>query len=235
MKKMVKNIRSLGFSLTEDECLFEAKGEVIQRPHIATALLKKKENITIVEGLMKKLKVAAGKDEEEKERYKRVLAKITPDLPNPYFQVVFELFLTKDAFIKGIYVGKKGILPMDETVDLIRNAGGVTILAHWSESKKKFSLEMIEKMFQEKRLDGAEIVFNLYYLEMGREAELRTDQGLIKALVDKYGVLTSGGSDTHIKERLIQLAETKWLAKQTIGLTETILRNKKVFKDWSTV
>jgi len=107
-------------------------------------------------------------------------------------------------------------------------------LAHWSEAQDKFPLSKVEKAFKKSVFDGAEVVYDYYRVRMGEEKELRAEQKEIKKLVKKYNLLTSGGSDVHAKEGVTDFYSTPWMAKQTQGLVEKMLK-KKVFKGWSTI
>ncbi len=236
LAKLVKNIRQLGFDLTKKECLSEARGEMVQRPHIVAALLKKDKNTQIIKQLIRKFKKESKKSTVLKEKYLSMEKQMKAEKDNPYRQPVYVLFLSSGAFIKGVYVGKKIALDLDGNVKLIRDAGGIAILAHWSECKDKFPLKEVEKVFKEKRIDGAEIVYDFYRIGMGEEKELRQEQGQIKKLVKKYNLLVSGGSDAHSAEGLVRFAKTPWAAEQTVGLVEKMLARKRgLFRGWSTV
>ena len=233
--EMVKNLKKIGFQITAKECLAESFGEIIQRPHIVAALLKKDENIRIIKQLIKKFKKESEKNPVLKEKYLRMKKQMKAEKDNPYRQPVYVLFLGPNAFVPGVYVQKEGGLDYPKACDLIRQAGGIAILAHWSECKDKLPIEAVEKMFKDGRIDGAEIVYDFYRIGMGEERELRQEQEQIKKLVKKYKLLASGGSDAHSAEGLIRFARTPWAIKQTVGLVEKMLIKKKVFRGWSTV
>lgn len=235
MKKLVKNIKQLGFTLREDDCLAESRGEVVQRPHIVAALLKKRKNIELIKKMIMDLKVKAKVDLRAKRFYRQIKKRMEANPDDPYRQSVYKLFLDDQAYIKGVYLPKKGVLDFDRTVKLIRNAGGIAILAHWSEYRHQFPLEWVEKVFREGRIDGAEIVYDFYRIKLGEEEELRKEQRAIKELVRKYGLLASAGSDVHLPEELGQICQNEYYARQTIGLAEEMIRKKKVFLGWSTL
>jgi len=236
LTKLIKNIRQLGFDLTKKECLSEASGEVVQRPHVVSALLKKDKNIRLIKQLIKKFKKESKKSAVLKEKYLSMEKQMKAEKDNPYRQPVYALFLSPRAFIKGIYVGKGGGLDLNGAVKLIRDAGGIAILAHWSECKDKFPIEAVEKVFKGGQIDGAEIVYDFYRIGMGEEKELRAEQNQIEKLVRKYNLLASGGSDAHSAEGLVRFARTPWAARQTVGLVEKMLIKKRgLFKGWSTV
>ncbi|MBC7525993.1 MAG: PHP domain-containing protein, partial [Chthonomonadaceae bacterium] len=88
----------------------------------------------------------------------------------------------------GYYVERERI-GQAEAIQLIHGAGGVAILAH--PNNLKLSVEETEKVIlslQEKGLDGIEARYNLH---------TPSDNTRYLALAEKYGLLTSGGSDFH--------------------------------------
>ena len=92
------------------------------------------------------------------------------------------------------------------------------------------------KVVQEERIDGAEVVYDLYRIDMGEEKELRAEQGQVEDLIERYRLLKSGGSDAHTRERLIQMTKTPWFAQKTVGMTEKILAVKPdLFNKWSSL
>jgi predicted metal-dependent phosphoesterase TrpH len=120
---------------------------------------------------------------------------------------------------------------LDETVKVIHNAGGVAILAHWSFSKSKVDKKMIEKLFKENRLDGAEITFGLGVTE--RQEEIKKDMETMKRLTEKWDKLQSGGADIHKGEDFKYFVEAKWYAEKTIGLTERMIKQMHIIPQFS--
>lgn len=220
MERMVKNLRSLGFKISKEDCLKESGGESVGRPHIVAALMKKEKNLKIIEELKNKMAKEAAHSPEIQRKYEKMIA--AGQSYRPYFYPFF-LFLDKKAFLADIFVDYLYWKDMDESVKLIRDAGGVAILAHWSFSKYKVDGKMIEKFFKEGRLDGAEIVFRGAGPN-GFNKEFKKDMEIMEKLTQKYNVLQSGGGDSHTKEDLKLFAKQKWLAQKTIGLVEKMMK-----------
>lgn len=212
MGKIVKNLRTLGFEISKEDCLRESYGETIGRPHIVSALKKKSKNLKIIEKLRKQMEKDSENDFKTKEKYDKMMTRGETEYP-------YSLFLKSGAFLPNIYVDYPYWKEMDESVKLIRNAGGIAILAHWTFSKYMIDIKMIEKFFKEKRLDGAEIVFggdNVFNMNV----ELRNDMKSMEKLTKKCKVLQSGGMDSHKKEDFEFFVKDEELAKKTINLVE---------------
>lgn len=235
MKKIVKAMTEFGFDISIDDCLKEATGQTIQRPHLVAALLKKDKNLTLIKKVIADIREKGKKKAKMAEFYKEIEKVIRAEPGNPYRQAFYPIFLTNNAFVKGAYFSRDFVLDLDQSVELIRNAGGLAILAHWSECRHGFPIEMVEKVFKEKRMDGAEIVYDLYRIGLGEEDQLRQEQDQIKKLVKKYHLLASGGSDAHDLETIENFSQTEWFAKQTVGLVEKMMEEEGIFKGWQTV
>jgi len=216
MKRMVKHLRSLGFEITEHDCLKESNGETIGRPHIVAALLKKEKNLKIIEQLKNKMAKEAERDPAIKQKYENMIARGETQYP-------YVLFLGNNAFIPDIYVDYLYCKNMDESVKLIRDAGGVAILAHWVFTKHKVDAQMIEKFFKEKRLDGGEIVFALGISSVSNQ-EAKNDMKIMEKLTEKYNMLQSGGGDSHTKQDFEFFAQQKYFAEKTIGMIEKMMK-----------
>lgn len=230
-RKMVKNISKLGFSLTlEDIERFSEDGS-LGRPHIARAILEKKENLIVMEDIMKQLKKVAESDTDLAKRYKEV--KIHDN-----FQRVFDLFLANESFLKGVYVPYLHRISMDEVVALIRGAGGIAILAHWSYYKDKITPKLVEKFAKEGRIDGFETV---YAFRKGGERvppEFEKDMLYLREIAQKYDLVWGGGGDFHAREEFSVMldSDTTKYAEQTFGLVERILKkHPKLDKTWTTL
>jgi len=138
-------------------------------------------------------------------------------------------------YLPDIYVNYGYWLDMDKNVEMIREASGVALLAHWSFSKNKVNEKMIAEFFQEKRLDGAEITFGSYRAVDMHDPEIKNDLEIIKKLTEKYNVLQSGGGDTHKKTDFELFVREKWFAKRTIGLVEKMAKIKKLNLEFSSL
>ena len=76
-----------------------------------------------------------------------------------------------------------------EGIELIRNAGGVPILAHPLHYKlKEAEIEKLLKRFTDSGLMGLEVFYSNHSLQ---------DENFARKLAKKYNLLPSGGSDFH--------------------------------------
>jgi len=224
MAQMVKNLQNLGFEISTDDCLEESGGEAVGRPHIVAALKKKEHNLKIIQNLKNKMAKDTKNDPELKERYEKMIEHGEDRYP-------YILFLDTAAYIPNTYVDFPYHTDLDETVRLIRGAGGVAILAHWSFSKSKVDEKVIGELFKEGRLDGAEIVFGLGVTE--KRDEIGQDMETMKKLTEQWNKLQSGGADIHKGEDFKYFVEAKWYAEKTTGLTERMVKQGKIDPQFS--
>ena len=228
-KEIITNCKSLGLDISYDEVQKQVTGTV-GRPHIAKAILSKEKNIKIMSQLEKKLFQEAKKNDELKETYEKVK---NADL----WQKVFTLFLSNNSYIKNVYVHYVDQIYMDDAVSLIRNAGGIALIAHWTYFKDKLPLTLVEKFCQEKRIDGLETVYALGVEEFNQN-EFEADMKNLDHLCDKYNLAKGGGGDFHKKEdfKLINNPRFSGFASRTKGLIERVLKlYPYLSKRWSTL
>ncbi|HUW21960.1 MAG TPA: hypothetical protein VMW41_04850 [Candidatus Bathyarchaeia archaeon] len=224
MKRMVKNLNQLGFRITADDCLRESQGESMGRTHIVSALKKRPEYGKIIEILKKKMKEDSLRNKKIKIKYQELIDRGPEQYP-------FALFLTDNAYLPGIYVNHLYSLPLNMTVSLIREAGGIAILAHWSFIKKKIDLILVEKLLREKRLDGLEIVYS--HSSTAIRKKIYQDIKELKRVAELNNCLRSGGIDSHTKQNIRSFLRNKRLAPLTRGLTRGIIRHGKIDTSWS--
>src|SRR3989344_7728562 len=124
---------------------------------------------------------------------------------------------------------------MDEAVKLIRDAGGVAILAHYFTVKQKMSLEALERVVSEKRVDGVEVVYGLREYGTTGEAEMSKERQALREMTKKYGVLALGGSDAHTVDDLEKFVMNDWFSSETVGFTKKILDTGRVSKKFSSL
>lgn len=223
MTRMVKSLGKLGFNITEKMCLDVSDGESVGRPHIVKAINSKKENRKVIEKLRKKMEEESEKNNTLKEKYNYMIK--TGEDSYPYI-----LFLSDDSYIKGVYVDYLYRIDLDSCVKLIRDAGGVSIFAHWFTEIEKCDEDKMELLLKENRIDGVETVYGFY-------DDMRNDfikqRRILKKLVEKYQKLEGGGVDAHTRQHLVDFAKEEWYAGLTVGLAQKIIDSGKVDKKWS--
>ncbi|MEK7538341.1 MAG: PHP domain-containing protein [Patescibacteria group bacterium] len=227
MKGIVENLQKLGFRITEEDCLEMSGGESVGRPHVVQALEKYSENNVVMDSLRREMAKEAEGNPEVQKRYVRMIEKGERQYP-------YTLFLSADAYRNG-YVEHDYMPDFDEAVALIRNAGGVAVIAHYGTIRSKMSLDMLDKLLTEKRIDGAEVVYGMREYGTTEEKTLVAEQVAIRAMTQKHGALALGGSDAHTREELEYYAAQDWFSGETAGFTGRILETGRVSKKFSSL
>jgi hypothetical protein len=225
MKKIVENLQALGYKITDEDCFEMSGGESVGRPHIVRALAKYPENNLVTEKI--RLEMAADTNPEVRARYIQMMERGETQYP-------YILFLSPTAYRKG-YVEHDYMPDLDEAVGLIRNAGGVAIIAHYHTVRSKLPLEVFEKLLQEKRIDGAEVVYGLREYGTDGEKAILGEKARLREIIERNGALALGGSDAHTKEDLQNYVMNDWFSRETIGFTEKILKTGRVNKKFSSL
>jgi predicted metal-dependent phosphoesterase TrpH len=223
-KKIVKNLKKLGFDISIDDCLLQAQywdeGKTINRPHITAAIIGKEKNIEILKKIKTKMRRDSQSIPEVRKKYEEIKKSDIKRWP-------YQMFLDNNSYIKGVYVEYLYSLEFDKVVELIRGAGGVSILAHWTFCKNRVDINLVEKLLEEKRLDGVEVVYN-YYKSPERKKEIFFDMENLKKIAKKHNALQSGGADSHSEEDILRFVRDKDLAPKTIGMAEEIINNNNI-------
>lgn len=226
MTKIIKNLAGIGIHITEEDCLKASSGESVGRPHIVQAILSYPENVKRIEEIREDMEQAAQNDAKIKEEYDLMMQQGEHEYP-------YVLFLSADSFIPNIYLEIPYKPKLDDSVKLIRDAGGLSVIAHYFTAKKKLNLEFLEKLFAENRLDGAETVYGLWLSGTDAEKGLLEERQQLRDLIKKYKRVTSGGADVHSEDDLKAFAEKPDYAGETIGLAQKIIKNFKPNTEFS--
>ncbi len=228
MQSIVKNLKGIGFDISEKDCLKASDGESVARPHIVKALLAKEGNIKNIDKIRLKMAADAEKNLEIRKKYDSMMEQGSNQFP-------YVLFLSEDSYLKNIYVDYQYFIDMDSSVKLIRDAGGVALLAHYFTVAHKIDEIMLEKFFAENRLDGAETVFGLFGLNTKSviEEKITESRKIAKKLVAKYARIASGGADAHKNEDFEMFSKSGEYGNETVGMAENIVNTGLVDKTWS--
>lgn len=221
MERMVKNLQGIGFDITEQNCLLASGGEAVGRPHIVQAIKSKPENLNRIETL--RIKMSLETDEKIKDKYQSMMQKGETQYP-------YVLFLSEDSYIPNIYVDYLYWEDMDCVVKLIRDAGGLAFIAHYSTAKSKVSQEMMEQIMKSKRIDGVEVIYGMRGYEY---QDWANDMRWLSEKADQYGVLKSGGADLHTRDQMELFSQMTEFSEKTIGMAEKIIEQSDVFTTWS--
>jgi len=227
MKKIVENLQSLGFKITDEDCFEMSGGESVGRPHIVRALAKYPENNLVTEKIRLEMAKDAERDPELQERYSHMMQRGETQYP-------YVLYLSPNSYKKG-YVEHDYLPDLDEAVSLIRGAGGVAVIAHYYTIRSKMSLDIFEKLLKEKRIDGAEVVYGLREYNTPGEKAIDDERARLREIIARHGGLALGGSDAHTSEDLERYVANDWFSKESIGFTQKILGTGRVNKKFSSL
>jgi len=226
MQKMVSNLRAIGFDVTEEDCYRASQGESVGRPHIVKAIYYNEKNIARIEEIRLQMKKESENNLELRRKYDEMMSAGQRQYP-------YALFLGENSYISNVFVEYSFYVDLDTTVSLIRNAGGIALLAHPDTALPKVSKEKMEELVRDKRIDGIETVFGLWNLGTEREEISRSMRAFAKSLKEKYNLLPGGGADVHKVEDLRDFALDRTYSEQTIGFAEEIISSSKVNAKWS--
>ena len=214
MERIVSNLKGLGFTISADDCLEASGGESVGRPHIVKALHLHDENQSIIDRIKGEMAAAAVNDPSVAMDYMRMLERSESDYP-------YRLFLSADAFISDIYVDYLYSIDFDQSVKLIRDAGGIAVLAHWPTISKKINDIFLEGLVRDGRLDGLELRSGYFDSQVER-----AERDLI-AMAQRTGCITTYGIDGHRGVDIEQLGRETSLANKSVGQTAKILERVK--------
>lgn len=230
LTKYVKNLQGLGFKITEEEVLkFASDGGSIGRPHIYEALSQKPENAGIIAKFYEELKEKAKADPL---RAKQVEECELRGERQKWFVLVLTPEGLHSAHVEYSEVGVENV-SLDKVVRLIRGAGGLALIAHWSFLRDKFPLDVLEKIMKEERIDGTETVY-----AFGDNKPFLEDMSKLSGLCKKYNLVEGGGLDFHKPEDFQLLTDPLYAeyAKRTENLLEKILeKHPEIDKTWTTL
>lgn len=227
MQGMVKNLRSLGYRISERDCEEEAAGDSVGRPHIVRALSRYPENAKVTAALVEEMRDAARQNDEVRVKYERMLALGEAQYP-------YSLFLSPDAF-RPAYVEMTYIPDFDHAVRLVREAGGIASIAHYESIREKLSLAAVEKLLVTGRVDAVETVYGMRTIGTPLEQHTADERAALSAIVRKTGALETGGGDIHTLDDLQLYSSTAAFSRATEGFTKNILESGRVDRRWSSI
>lgn len=220
MERIVKNLNNLGLSITADECLRDSGGESVGRRNIANVIESYPENLEVIEAMRQKMAAESVHDMDIAMRYMRLMA-------SPQRDHMFQLFLSDDSWITGIYVDYLYSLSMEDSVKLIRDAGGIAVIAHWPTIRGQVNDEMLERFLAEGKLDGVEL--RTAYMAAGVMEAAET----MAAMAERTGAVTTFGTDAHSLADLQRYTQFGGPAAETMGMSDRLIERFDPDLYWS--
>jgi predicted metal-dependent phosphoesterase TrpH len=212
-ERIVVNLRAIGFDITVEDCLADSGGESVGRRNIARVLARSPRYEAVMDRLRQQMADEAKEDPEVAMDYMRLLDGPSSDQP-------FKLFLSNDSFLSDIYVDYLYSIDMDESVRLIRQAGGIAVLAHWATIESEISKAMLEEMLAAGRLDGIELRSGF------EDDEQDTIERELGEMADRTKAAKTYGVDGHTL-REIEGFVRRPVADRTIGQTAALIQRFK--------
>jgi predicted metal-dependent phosphoesterase TrpH len=222
MKLYVKHLQEVGFDVTEADVRAAATSRNIGKPHMVKAVLAKPANRAHMEALREEMRLAAEHDAALKARYDRMMA----DGPNQYPYV---LFMGSNSF-KPMAASDFGsaLLPYEDTVKLIRGAGGLAVAAHWHLEPEKMNKAELEVVLTAGGLDGIESeTINIISKRDVSAAAAET-----RELAERFGAFEIVTSDSHKRADLAAFVADS-AAERTIGATVRLVEKFRPDLEWS--
>ncbi len=210
MERIVKNLRSIGFDITVEDCMAESDGETVGRRNIANALKRSPRYELVMDRIKAQMADEAKQDPEVAMDYLRLFD--TPKNDHP-----FQLFLSEDSYLGGIYVDYLYNIDMDASVKLIRDAGGVAFIAHWSTVCRKIDAEMLEQMIIDKRLDGIEREWKVFDDTVG------VAKKAIPPILQRNNVMGTWGLDAHNLIDIDRFTRDEEASQASVGQTQALI------------
>ncbi len=214
MERMVGNLRNLGFKITVDDCLRVSGGDNVGRPHIVQALNAYPENATVIDRIKGEMETAAKTSPDIAMDYMYMLDRHPSDYP-------YRLFLSDDSFISGIYVDYLYSIDLDDSVKLIREAGGRAAIAHWWTYMRKIDAAALEGLLSDKRLDFVEVCSGMVDSRVERYGRD------LSQLAERLGLVQTIGIDGHNESDMGHYANNRQVMSRTEGQTARYI---EVFK-----
>jgi predicted metal-dependent phosphoesterase TrpH len=221
MKKYVAHLRSLGFTISEADILSVATSKNIASPHMVKALWLHPENRAVMEQIKSEMKAAAEHDEALAAKYAQTEKEGANQWP-------YTLFMGGHSFKPAPRTGFDVLRPYEDSVKLIRDAGGVALATHWHVEEEKMNEAELEAVLKVGGLDGIESEsVNMIGLRDGSQGAKRS-----RVLIERYDLLETLGSDSHTREDLEVFVKSS-AAHRSIGHTARLLARVKPDLSWS--
>jgi predicted metal-dependent phosphoesterase TrpH len=221
MERMVGNLRNLGFTISIDDCLEASGGDNVGRPHIVRALNSHLENRAVIAGIKDQMEAAAKTSPTIAMDYLYMLERHPSDHP-------YRLFLSDDAFIPGVYVDYLYSIDLDESVELIRQAGGKAAIAHWWTYLRKIDELAMEGLLRDKRLDFVEVCSGMVDHKVERYGKV-----LVEMAKRVGSIPQTIGIDGHSDSDIAHYANNRSVAVRTEGQTQAYIEAFKPNLDWT--
>lgn len=217
LERTVNNLKAAGFSISLDECLTLAGEGAVGSQHISRALLADETNIRKLEQIAEDMRLQSQQSPELSRKYQEMMKKVNSGQRHPY---VRDLLFADDAYLPDIYVSYLFSLDMDKTVDLIRRAGGIAIMAHWPTVRDAIKPSLLKSIASDGRIDG----FELRSVYNADPTQTEQDMKFLADIAMKNNLLVTIGIDGHSQSDFKSFSTIPGAVDSSIGQKERIDR-----------
>jgi len=229
LEAICRNLAKIGITVTPSDCERAAIASgsdlgSLGRPHIASAIAASPSNVRRVYELLADVAERSETDSALAARLARINAQ------TDFERKLYPLLLTENAIIPGVYVGYGTWKTVAECTQLIHNAGGISVIAHYATALREIPFPELRKMLTGRTaLDGAETIFN------DIEGAPQNVAGSVEKLLRECSaggtvLVAAGGGDIHKREQIAAYA-TSPHAQRSVGLTKAILGSGLVSRE----
>ncbi len=222
MKHMVKHLQSIGFKITEDDVARATEGSIVSSWHVVKAVQAHPENLELEKKLLEQMKEAGKTDADVKEKFEAMIEAGVVQYP-------YRLYMKASSFMPMPRAETySSLLSMDDSVKLIRDAGGIAVLAHWYFHTKFYKPERLEETVKASLLDGLETATENTTFDGNVDKEIE----FLHDLIARYNLIETVGGDTHYDRDLAHFAKSP-AAERSIGHTQKIIDRIQPNLEWS--
>ncbi|HSX14318.1 MAG TPA: hypothetical protein VLE72_00185, partial [Candidatus Saccharimonadales bacterium] len=222
MKHMVEHLQSIGFKISISDVQAAAGDSIIGSPHIVKAVQKHPENLALEKELLAKMKEQAKTSEDVKAKFEQMVEAGIVQYP-------YRLYMKASSFIPMPRAESyTALLSLEDSVDLIHQAGGVAVLAHWYFHTTIFKAARLEEAVGAGKLDGLETSTD----NTTFDGDVTSEVEMLRRLIEKYQLAEVMGSDSHSVEDLAAFAKGP-NAELSVGHTQKIIDKFKPNLEWS--
>lgn len=223
MKHMVAHLQSIGFKITEDDVRRAAGGSsIIGSPHVVKAIQDHPENLKLEKQLLDKMVTESKTNADIKEKYDKMIE--AGPVQNPY-----RLYMKASSYVPMPRADSyQVLLSLDDSVKLIRQAGGIAVLAHWYFHTKFYNEAKLEQTVKAGLLDGLETATENSTFDGNVDKEVE----FLRDLIARYNLIETIGSDSHYVRDFERFTQTP-AAAQSVGHTQKIIDRIKPNLEWS--
>jgi len=221
MRHILKHLHGLGLEVSEAEVVAAATSKNIVLPHIVKAVMAHEGNRRLLDQLRERMRQEAEHDATLKKRYDDMMAEGPQQYP-------YGLVMTRHSYVPPAQEQMAALLDLDATVRLIREAGGLAMLAHWYYDERKISEEQLAAVLERGGLDGLETVT----VNTIGQRSMAAEMARARTLAERVGVAMVMGSDSHSAADLVAFAGSEYAAA-SVGQTARLIERFGPELTWS--